>query len=87
MRQRCIAHKLRNISNKLNDGGQTEIMPVIKNVYTQTDIEIAKMISMKIIDESDKMFSGRSGQLSELHEVSGRASQIYQNHKFIRENI
>jgi transposase-like protein len=51
MRQRCIAHKLRNIANKLNEEGQEEIMPVIKNVYYQTDIEIAKMISMKIIDE------------------------------------
>jgi transposase-like protein len=51
MRQRCVAHKLRNISNKLNEEGQQEVMQLIKDVYYQTDREIAKMISMKVIDD------------------------------------
>jgi putative transposase len=51
LRQRCIAHKLRNISNKLNEEGQRELMPLIKDVYYQTDGEIAKIISMKLIDD------------------------------------
>ncbi len=51
LRQRCIAHKLRNISNKLNEEGQRVLMPLIKDVYYQTDEKIAKMIAMKLIDD------------------------------------
>lgn len=51
MRQRCIAHKLRNISNKLNEEGQRKLMPLIKDVYYQTDHAIATLISMKLIDD------------------------------------
>lgn len=51
MRQRCIAHKLRNISNKLSEEGQRKLMPLIKDVYYQTDHSIATMIAMKLIDD------------------------------------
>lgn len=56
LRQRCIAHKLRNISNKLSEEGQREIMPVIKDIYYQTDKEIAIMIATKIIDEHSSKY-------------------------------
>lgn len=51
LRQRCIAHKLRNISNKLNEEGRRELMPLIKNVYYQTDKETAELIAGKLIDK------------------------------------
>lgn len=51
MRQRCIAHKLRNIANKLSEEGQRKLMPLIKDVYYQTDHAIATMIAMKLIDD------------------------------------
>lgn len=41
LRHRCLAHKLRNISNKLSEEGRRELMPLIKNVYYQTDKETA----------------------------------------------
>jgi len=51
MRQRCIAHKLRNIANKLSEEGQRKLMPLIKDVYYQTDYAIATMIAIKLIDD------------------------------------
>lgn len=51
MRQRCIAHKLRNISNKLNDQGQEELMPLIRNVYYSTSEKVAKLSATEIINE------------------------------------
>lgn len=51
MRQRCIAHKLRNISNKLNDEGQEELMPLIRNVYYSTNEKVAKLSATEIISE------------------------------------
>jgi len=50
-RQRCIAHKLRNIANKLNDQGQEELMPLIRNVYYSTNEKVAKLSATEIINE------------------------------------
>ena len=49
--QRCIAHKLKNISNKLDEEGRRELMPLIKDVYYQTDYDTAKLIAGKLIDK------------------------------------
>ncbi|MBK8983758.1 MAG: transposase [Ignavibacteria bacterium] len=87
-RQRCIAHKLRNIANKLNEDGQQRLLPLIKDVYYQTDHAIATMIAMKLIDDyssnilSNQMFSGRFGQLFKLHEISCWSSPVHTNNKF-----
>lgn len=51
MRQRCIAHKLRNIANKLNDQGQEELMPLIRSVYYSTSEQVAKISATEIINE------------------------------------
>lgn len=51
MRQRCIAHKLRNISNKLNEQGQEELMPLIRNVYYSTNEKVARLSATEIINE------------------------------------
>ena len=50
-RQRCTVHKLRNIANKLPQNILEELMPKIRNVFSQTDKEIALMCAAKIIDE------------------------------------
>ena len=50
-RQRCTVHKLRNIANKLPQNILEELMPKIRNVFNQTDKEIALMCAAKIIDE------------------------------------
>lgn len=51
LRQRCIAHKLRNIANRLNEEGRRELLPLIKSVYYQTDHETAKIIAAKLIEK------------------------------------
>lgn len=50
-RQRCIAHKLRNISNKLNEEGREELMPLIRNVYYSVNKKVAELSSKEIINE------------------------------------
>jgi putative transposase len=50
-RQRCLVHKLRNIANKLPKYGLEELMPKIRNVYYQTNKEIAMQLAVKIIGE------------------------------------
>ena len=50
-RQRCLAHKLRNIANKLPDYAHDEVMAKIRSVYYQTDQNIAQICATKVIDE------------------------------------
>lgn len=54
-RQRCIAHKMRNISNKLTEEGRMKILPRIREVFYQSDKEISEMLATKIVkDFSDE---------------------------------
>lgn len=50
-RQRCMVHKLKNISNKLPKNVIHEVMPKIKNVYYQTNREVALIAAKNLIDE------------------------------------
>jgi len=56
MRQRCIAHKLRNISNKLNEEGREELMPLIRNVYYSESEKVARLSATEIIDEYSSVY-------------------------------
>jgi putative transposase len=49
-RQRCLAHKLRNIANKLSEKGLSELMPRVRNVYNQADKGQARELAIKLID-------------------------------------
>lgn len=49
-RQRCLVHKLRNIADKLSRQGMDELLPKIKNVYYQTDKEVALIAATKVIE-------------------------------------
>ena len=49
-RQRCLVHKLRNIANKLPQQGIDELLPKIKNVYYQSDKEVARIAAAKVIE-------------------------------------
>ena len=85
MRQRCIAHKLRNIANKLNEAGQRELMPLIKDIYYQTDREIAKIISMKVIDDySSKYPSAINCFQEDLESCLNFMKFPVGHHRFIR---
>ena len=55
-RQRCIAHKLRNIANKLNEDGQRELMPLIRNVYYSLNEKVAKLSTTEIINEYSQSY-------------------------------
>ena len=50
-RQRCLVHKLRNISCKLPKNVIQDIMPKIKSVYYQTDREVALIAATRLIEE------------------------------------
>ncbi len=49
-RQRCLAHKLRNIANKLPASAMDEVMPKVRAVYYQSNREIAMMYATKLIE-------------------------------------
>jgi len=50
-RQRCLAHKLRNITAKLPRDKQREILPQIKEVYYAADYEKAKVLAANFTDK------------------------------------
>lgn len=50
-RQRCLVHKLRNIANKLPKNTNSELMPKIRNVYYQTNKEVATQCATALINE------------------------------------
>lgn len=50
-RQRCMVHKLKNISNKLPKNVIHEVMPRIKNVYYQTNRKVALIAAKNLIEE------------------------------------
>jgi putative transposase len=49
-RQRCIAHKLRNIMAKLPKDIASRVLPELKAVYYATDKQHAELLAAKIID-------------------------------------
>ena len=46
--QRCIAHKLRNIANKLPDEHRSRVLEKIRNVYYQTNKEVAETFPNRV---------------------------------------
>ncbi len=53
-RQRCIAHKLRNIRLRLPQEKQDEVLEQIKSVYYAPDLETGELLAGRVIDK----FSG-----------------------------
>jgi putative transposase len=49
-RQRCIAHKMRNISNRLSEEGRMTVIPKIREVFYQSDKELAMLLAGKVIE-------------------------------------
>lgn len=58
-RQRCIAHKLRNIMAKLPKDRQKEILAFIKEVYYASDYEKAKVLASEFIEKYIDEFPSR----------------------------
>jgi len=54
--QRCLAHKLRNIANKLPTSAMDEIMPKVRAVYYQSNREIAMMYATKLIEDYAQLY-------------------------------
>jgi transposase-like protein len=50
-RQRCLAHKLRNIASKLPKEALAEVMPKVRAIFSQTDQKIALLYVAKVIEE------------------------------------
>jgi transposase-like protein len=51
-RQRCLAHKLRNIASKLPKDRQAEVLSTIKGVYYAADHQAAKILASDFIDKN-----------------------------------
>ena len=50
-RQRCVAHKLRNIISKIPKESQLEFITGVKSVYYATDHETAKVLAADFVDK------------------------------------
>jgi transposase-like protein len=50
-RQRCLAHKLRNISAKLPSDRQADLLSAVKEAYYATDYEKAKILGGEFVDK------------------------------------
>ena len=50
-RQRCIAHKMRNISNKLTEEGRMTVLPRVRDVFYQSEKEISMLLASKIVED------------------------------------
>ncbi len=57
-RQRCIAHKLRNIANKLPRNEIETILPRFRAVYYAEDREIAEILVKKIVEDLSELYPG-----------------------------
>ncbi len=57
-RQRCIAHKLRNLSVKLPKNVQREVLKQAKDVYYSKDREIAEDLAGKFINKYAEVYPG-----------------------------
>jgi transposase-like protein len=51
-RQRCLAHKMRNIASKLPRDRQTEVLAKVKGIYYASDYEAAKTMASDFIDKN-----------------------------------
>ena len=57
-RQRCIAHKLRNLSVKLPRSVQTELLRQVREVYYATDKITAEGLAARLIDKYAEVYPG-----------------------------
>ena len=55
-RQRCLAHKIRNIGVKLPDDKQQEVLGRIKSVYHADNRKIADLLATQVIDEYASLY-------------------------------
>ena len=55
-RQRCIAHKMRNILNKLPHHARDEVKIFVRSVYYAPDRETAELIACQIIEKYSDMY-------------------------------
>lgn len=83
--QRCIAHKLRNIANKLPDEHRSRVLEKIRNVYYQTNKEVAETLASKVVEEYSKVFSSAIKCFQEDFQSCIRFIEFPESHhKFIR---
>jgi len=84
-RQRCLVHKLRNIANKLPKNTSSELMPKIRNVYYQTNKEVAIECATALINESaDKYPAAIKCFQEDLESCLAHIDFPAGHHKFIR---
>jgi transposase-like protein len=64
-RQRCIAHKLRNILSRLPQEKQEEVLEQIKAVYYAPDRETADLLAQRVIEKYADMYPSATQTFSE----------------------
>lgn len=84
-RQRCIAHKLRNIMSKVPDEYHTEVLLAARSVFYAPDYDTAKILAEEFIKKySDKFPSTVSCIIDDLEACLTHLKYPSAHHKYIR---
>lgn len=56
LRQRCLAHKLRNVTDKLPDHAREEVKAAVQAAYYAPDQEVAEMVAAQVLNDYQAVY-------------------------------
>jgi putative transposase len=56
LRQRCLAHKIRNVLGKVPDSAHQEVKAAVQAAYYAPDQEVAEMIAAQVLDKYQALY-------------------------------
>jgi transposase-like protein len=56
LRQRCLAHKMRNVIDKVPDHARVEVKSMVKSAYYAPNREVAEMIAKDLLDRYQDLY-------------------------------
>ena len=84
-RQRCIAHKLRNITGKLPKSAGSEVMPQVRAIFYAVNREVAELTATQFVEKYGDVYPAAVNCLQDdLKACLSFLAFPYGHHRFIR---
>lgn len=84
-RQRCIAHKLRNIAGKLPQAAMPEVMPQMRAIFYAVNREVAELTAKQIVEKYGDVYPAAINCLQDdLEACLNFLAFPFGHHRFIR---
>jgi transposase-like protein len=84
-RQRCIAHKLRNIAGKLPQSAIAEVMPQMRAIFYAVNREVAELTAKQVVEKYGDLYPAAVNCLQDdLKACLNFLDFPYGHHRFIR---